>query len=261
MNCRVALCALAFALVLPLSLLSSARAKPLPAVDDLDKKVLEIVKKTGDLYKDAKSIQAEGNFDSKITGQGDDKEIKVSASYEVAKPLSLSLKTKVDGDAKKGPNVIADGKNLFIYQKGMKQYMEQDSPATLGEIGLGLLMLDSNYTGMLFANILGDDPADLLMQGVTACSYVGLDKVGETPVHRMKFTQQEFEWELWVASEGKPYVMRFISTREGNGIKIVTTETYKNWKLDAPAAKETFTFKAPEGVAKVDMFGAADKDK
>jgi hypothetical protein len=255
------LCALAFALVLPLSLLSSVRAKPLPAADDLDKKVLEIVKKTGDLYKDAKSLHTEASIVSQITGSGDEKEIKVSAVYEVAKPLSLSLKTKVNGDAKMGPDLMADGKNVVIYRKDAKQYKEQESPASLGEIGLGLLQLDATYAGMLFANILGDEPSDLLMQGVTACSYVGLDKVDGTPVHRMKFTQPEFEWELWVASEGKPYVLRFISTREGGGSKIVTTETYKKWKVDAPAGKDTFTFKAPEGTTKVDEFGQPGGDK
>ena len=223
--------ALAFALLLPLSPLS--RTAPLQAADDkLDKKVLEIVKQTGDLYKDAKSIHAEGTFDTKISGQGDDQEIKVEAIYEVARPFNLSLKTKVGGDAKKGPEVIADGKKAVLYAKTAKEYMEPEQLKTLPELGLAMLGLNSTYTGMLFGNILGENPGDLLMEGVTDCSYVGLEKVNGTPVHRMKFTQPQFEWEMWVASEGKPYVMRFISTRQGGDIKIVTTETYKNWKLD-----------------------------
>jgi hypothetical protein len=259
MNCRVTLGALAIAVLLPLSLLG--KDKPQPADDKLDKKVLEIVKQTGELYKNAKAIHAEGAIDSKMSGDGDAKGVKVSAVYEVARPLSLSLKTKIDGDATKGPDVVADGKKLFIHRKALNQYMEMDSPQTLGEVGLGLLGLNATNTGMLFGNILGDDPADLLMQGVTDCSYVGLDKVDGKPVHRMKFTQPEFEWELWVASEGKPYVLRFVSTREGQGGKIVTTETYKNWKLDSAPAQDTFTFKAPEGVKKVDEFSQPGGDK
>jgi hypothetical protein len=259
MNCRVTLGALAFAMLVPLTLLG--RDKPQPADDKLDKKVLEIVKQTGELYKKAQALHAEAAINTKITGDGDPKDVKVTAVYEVLKPLNLSLKTKIDGDAEKGPDVVVDGKKLFVHAKGVKEYVEMDTPATLGEVGLALLGLNATNTGMLFGNILGDDPADLLMQGVTDCSYVGLDKVDGTPVHRMKFTQPEFEWELWVASEGKPYVLRFISTREGQGAKLVTTETYKNWKLDSEPAKETFSFKAPEGVKKVDAFGQPGGDK
>jgi hypothetical protein len=36
--------------------------------------------------------------------------------------------------------------------------------------------------------------------------------------------------------------------------KITTTETYKNWKLDGAIAKVVFSFKAPDGVKKVDDF-------
>ena len=259
MNRRVTLGALAVAVLLPLSLLG--KDKPQPAEDNLDKKVLEIVKQTGELYKNAKALHAEAAIDSKITADGDAKEVKVSAVYEVARPLSLSLKTKIDGDATKGPDVVADGTKLFVHGKSVNQYVEMDSPGTLGEIGRELLRLNVANSGMLFGNILADEPADLLMEGVTDCSYAGLDKVDGTPVHRMKFTQPGFEWEMWVASEGKPYVLRFISTREGQGTKVVTTETYKNWKLDSPSAKETFTFKAPEGVKKVDEFSRPGADK
>ena len=115
-------------------------------------------------------------------------------------------------------------------------------------------------TGMLFANVLADDPGDVLMQGVNSCSYVGKDKVDETPVHRMKFSQEGFDWELWVAAEGKPYILRMIRIADGPDGKMTTTETYKNWKLDGEFAKDTFTFSAPKGVTKVDEFEEG-KDK
>lgn len=258
MKRHVTLSALAVAVLLPLCLLGSEKAKPRRA-DDLDKKVIEIVKKTGDLYKEAKTLHVDGTFVSKADGA--DKETKVTAVYDVAKPNHLALTTKVDGNAMMGPNVVADGKNMYVYAKGAKQYVEKEQPGSLGEVGLSLLGLRPAYAGMLFANILGDDPADLLMQGVTNCSYVGLDKVDGTPVHRMKFTQEGFDWELWVASEGKPYVLRMISTTMGPNGSVKTTETYKNWKLDEEIKKDTFTFKAPEGVTKVEQFDQPANDK
>ncbi len=229
------------------------------ADDTIDKKVVEIVKQTGDLYKSAKSFHVEGAFETKFAGPAEKPDMKVKAVYDIERPNRLALKTQIDGDPQKGPDVIADGKKLTIYGKGRKQYTEETSPESLGDTGMMLLQIGPAMTGMLFANVLGDDPADALMQGVNSCSYVGKEKVDDTPVHRMKFSQDQFNWELWVAAEGKPYVLRMIRIVDGPDGKTTTTETYKNWKLDGTIDKETFNFKAPEGVTKVDDFESASK--
>ena len=226
----------------------------LRADDQIDKKVVEIVKKTGELYKNTKSFHTEGTFVTKVENSGEKRDIKVNAIYDIERPNRLSLKTQLEGDSAKGPDIVADGKTLTVHAKGRKQYTQEDSPENLGEMGIKLLRLGPAMTGMLFANVLADDPADLLMQGVNSCSYVGKDKVDDTQVDRMKFSQDGFDWELWVAAEGKPLVLRMVRIAETGDGKVTTTETYKNWKLDAAIAKDTFTFSAPSGVKKVDEF-------
>jgi hypothetical protein len=222
--------------------------------DKLDKKVIDIVKQTGDLYKNAKSMRVDATITSKVPSGDNEQEIAVAAVYEVEKPNKLAIKTKVGGDEKKGLQVIADGKNLIVLRKTLNQYTEQESPKGLADIGMGLLRLGPVNAGMLFANILADDPADLLMQGVNECSYAGTDKIDGTPVHKMKFSQDQFDWELYVASEGKPYILRMVSMFDGPNGKSTTTETYKNWKFDGEMPKDTFTFTAPKEATKVGGF-------
>jgi hypothetical protein len=245
-------CILLFPLVLPSQ--DKDKGKPPQAADKIDKKVVEIVKQTGELYKNAKALHTEGTFVSKIDNNGERREINVAAVYEIERPNHLSLKTRLDGDPNKGPDVVADGKSLTVYRKGLKQYLQEEAPQKLSDVGLRLLKVGAATTGMLFINVLADDPADQLMDGVNSCSYVGLDKVNGTPVHRMKFSQDQFDWEMWVAAEGKPFVLRMIRMAEGPNGKITTTETYKNWKLDAAPPKATFTFSPPLGASKVDEF-------
>lgn len=222
--------------------------------DKLDKKVLDIVKKSGELYKNAKRMHAESSIVTKIEDAGEKKEIKASADYDVEKPKMLAIKSKIGGDDKKGADIFADGKNLTIFRKGMKKYTAAENPESLGDLSMTILQLGAPNVGMLFANILGDDPGGQLMDGVSACSYVGLEKLDGTPVHHLKFTQAEFDWELMVAAEGKPFILQMVSTRDGNDGKAVTTETYKNWKLDAEAPKTSFEFTAPKDATKVDSF-------
>src|SRR5262249_41677871 len=155
---------------------------------------------------------------------GEKREIKVAAVYDIERPNRLSLKTQVDGDPKKGPDVVSDGKNLTIYRKALKQYVQEEAPDNVGEIGVRLLRVGPALTGMLFGNVLVDDPADLLMEGVNSCSYVGLDKVDGTPAHHMKFSQDQFDWEMWVAAEGKPFILQMRRMGEGENGKVTTTE-------------------------------------
>jgi hypothetical protein len=226
----------------------------LHADDAIDKRVVDIVKQTGDLYKNARSLHAEGDFVSNVASGGEKRDIKVKAVYDIERPNHLSLKTEVDGDPAKGPDIIADGKNLTIFGKSRKQYTQETAPEKLEEIGLTVLQVGPTLTGMLFANILADNPSDMLMMGVNSCSYVGKDKVGDAPVHRLKFSQDGFDWEMWVAAEGKPYVLRMIRIADGPEGKVTTTETYKSWKLDGEMAKDKFTFSAPKDSQKVDEF-------
>jgi hypothetical protein len=242
------------ALIAGIALAGPGITRSLRADDQIDKKVVELVKQTGVLYKNAKTFHVEGTFVSKIESGSDKRDMTVKAVYDIERPNRLALRTEVNGDSKKGPDIIADGKTLTVHRKSRNEYKQEDSPAGLAEIGIMLLQTGPGSTGMMFANVLGDDPSDLLMQGVNSCSYVGKDKVDDTPVHRMKFSQDGFDWELWVASEGKPYILRMIRIAENPDGKVTTTETYKNWKLDGDIAKESFTFKAPEGAKKVDDF-------
>jgi hypothetical protein len=241
-------------LIAGLALVGPGITRSLQADDQIDKKVVEIVKQTGELYKNAKSFHVEGTFVSKVESGDEKRDINVKAVYDIERPNRLCLKTEFNGDPTRGPDVVADGKKLTVHGKGRKQYTEEDSPPSLAEIGIKLLQLGPATTGMMFGNVLAEDPADVLMQGVNSCSYVGKDKVDGTPVHRMKFSQDGFDWELWVAAEGKPYILRMIRSGEGPNGKITTTETYKNWKLDGTIAKETFKFSAPDGAKKVDDF-------
>ena len=243
-----------------LALSTAFTTAPLRADDKIDEKVVAIVKKTGAFYKSAKSFHAEGDIVTTIDQEGKKREIKVKAVFDIERPNHLSVKTEVDGDATKGPDIIADGKKLIVHAKSRKQYIEEDSPEGMQAIGFRLLQVGPAMTGMLFANALADDPGDILMQGVTSCSYVGKDKVDGTDVDRMKFSQEGFDWELWVASEGKPLILRMIRIADADGGKATTTETYKNWKLDGEFAKDTFTFSAPKDVNKVDDFEEG-KDK
>ena len=118
-----------------LALLSPGLTVGLKADDQIDKKVVDLVKQTGDFYKNAKSFHVEATIVSKVEGGGEKRDINVKAIYDIERPNRLSLKTELNGDSTKGPDVVADGKKLTVHGKGRKQYVEKDSPSGLAESG------------------------------------------------------------------------------------------------------------------------------
>jgi len=227
---------------------------PAARADDLDKKVVDIVKEVGALHKGAKSLHVQGTIVTTV-GEGDKKkETRVAVTIDLEKPNHFALRGTAQDDKNAGATVVSDGKNLFVNPKRLKQYTESDAPSDFSDIGIVLQRMGFPNSGLLFQNVLGDDPADLLMQGVTACSHAGKEKVGGVDAHHLKFSQPEFDWELWVAAEGKPFVMKAAVKRSTDDGEMTVVETYENWKLDAAPEKDVFKFTPPADNKKVDEF-------
>jgi hypothetical protein len=209
--------------------------------DALDPKVLDIVKQVGALHKNAKSMHVEGSVVTDVEGDGGKRQIKADVVYDLERPNRFALRTKLDGSSEAGPDIVCDGKKLIVHAKRMKQYTEGDAE-DLAAIGQLLPQFRGPNTGLLFQNVLSEDPYETLMSGVTAASYAGKEKVNGTEAHHLKFEQPGLNWELWVAAEGKPLVLKVASTLEGDNGKATSVETYKSWKVDAPLAKDAFSY-------------------
>jgi hypothetical protein len=248
---RYAIGALTLALLVPLSI---ARA------DDIDKKATDIVKKAAEIYKDAKAIHADVTIET-TAGEGDQKKVrKVEATYDLERPNLLAIRTKQGGI-----EVTSDGKKLLIDSKHSKEYAEEEAPASMTDLGQQILRLGPPNVGMLFPNVMIDDPYETLMSGVTDCKLAGTEKVDGVETHHITFKQPEFDWELYIAAEGKPYVLRMTNTRSGDDNKVTVVETYKNWKVQDSMDKSVFTVTPPKDAKKVDQIdprgGQEDKDK
>src|ERR1700722_7865500 len=81
--------------VASLAVLCAATAGPLRAEDKLDTKVVELCKKVGDLYKNAKTLHTEGTFATKVDNNGEKQEINLTAVFDVERPNHFSLKTQL----------------------------------------------------------------------------------------------------------------------------------------------------------------------
>ncbi len=226
-----------------------------PKKDALDKKVLDILKEVGAIYKNAKSFHCEAEMETNTT-EGDKKQqnkVATTIDYQKLNLFAMHARNLDKKDA--GIDVVSDGKKLFAHMQRLHQYTEADAPTDLSELGRGVLRFGVGNIGLVTPNVLNEDPYEALMEGVTECSYAGKEQVGGTAAHHLKFVQPGMDWELWVAVEGKPLVLKAVTTISSDERKAVTTDTYKSWKFDEAPEKDTFTFKPPADANKVEEFG------
>jgi hypothetical protein len=214
----------------------------------LDKKVLDIVKQVSDLHKNAKSLHVEAS----LSGTAQQGKFNTEVTFDLEQPNRLAVRSRHKDDKSAGLTLVCDGKVLLAYAAKPKHYIETEAPADLHEMGATLFRLGRPNTGMLFVNVLAADPYEQLMDGVNSCSYVSKEKVEDVEAHHLKFSQDQFDWEMWVAADGKPVVVKMRSIRPGDGNKFIVEELYRNWKLDAPPGKNLFTFSPPKDATKVD---------
>jgi outer membrane protein assembly factor BamB len=231
--------------------------KPMePHTPALDARSVEIIKRAAGLIKAAKSVHVEGELLTTVSGEKEQK-IEIMATIDAKRPNMFALRSRHKKDDNAGLELVSDGHTLTVHARRAKQYTESKAPADLDGVGKGMVRFGHAATGMLFQNVLAEDPGEMLLDGVASCEYSGREKVNGTEAHHVKLKQPDLDWELWVAAEGKPYVLKVVTNVSNESAKMVTVETYGNWKIDSEPDAAAFKFIPPAGAAKVKNLGPA----
>ena len=218
----------------------------------------ETVRRVADLYKNVQSFQVDFTQTFSMEMRGEKDQVVVGSSVVVERPCRMALR------AKGGPqsaDIVCDGQTLTVYMTARNRYTQMKAPESLTD-----LLRDPAFTpfgggGPFFLNLLADDPYETIMKGVTSSTYRGQETVGQVRADHLKFTQENLDWELWVAAEGEPVVVQVAIDMskaigqlqdQAQGAKLTWVQTYKDWQLDAAVARDAFVFTAPPGAAKVD---------
>jgi hypothetical protein len=239
------------ALLLGLAPVVRAAEEPGPNNAGLDRKVVEVVKQVAALHKGARALHVEAVLATTVTRGKQTQQIEVTSTIDLERPNRFALRARFVKDANAGLEVVCDGKSLCALGRRMKQYTESQAPADLAGVGKFVPRFGHPTTGMLFQNVLAEDPDEVLLDGVTSAAYAGTEVVGGTRAHHLRLRQPDLDWELRVAAEGKPFVLKVASTTPTEDGKVVTVETYKNWKLDGTPDRDAFTFTPPADARKV----------
>ena len=217
-----------------------------------------ILRRTTDFIKKAKSAEVEVERLQKVGAQT------VTSTFTIAfeRPNRLAIRVKGGGF---GVTAISDGTTLSVFIPPLHKYTQAKAPATLDAL-MGDPIVQSSVQGMMIGDLFAADPYASLMKGVKTTTYAGEEAIDGMKTHHLKFAQDEFDWELWVAADGEPTVRRVLmdlskalakAPGQFKNQKMEIIHNFKDWRIDAKLGKLTFTFQPPPESEKVEDFMAA----
>ena len=117
----------------------------------------------------------------------------------------------------------------------------------------------------MIPDLCSSDPYAKLTHGVSKSTYSGLETLDGAKAHHMKFNQEQFDWEMWVAAEGDPLVRRLVidqtkllakspMAEQFKGKKMEMTLDFKGWQFNKELDPKTLAFDPPAGAEKVGSF-------
>jgi thiol-disulfide isomerase/thioredoxin len=224
-----------------------------------------LLRKTGGFYKKAQSMVVEIDRSQKIGP------IPVQFTTKVVfqRPNRLAVRSSSPRSndqqaAVPGIDLVIDGKTMFVSMPVLKKYIEGDAPATIDGLASNPLAGAALQFTMII-ELCSADPYTKLMEGVKTATYAGLESVEGFKTHHLKFTQDQFDWEMWVAADGDPTVRRvaldLTKTVANSPVaaqlknqKLEMIQDFKGWQFDRGVDQKSFAFQPPEGARKVKSF-------
>jgi hypothetical protein len=184
-----------------------------------------------------------------------------SYGFAVARPdkLSLGLKKGVGG-----ATVVCDGTKLYTYVPAAKAYTAEEAP---GDVSV---LAQQPTLSMLFVGCLvAENPYDAIMEGVASVRALGSEQIDGTTCLHLKFSQKDFDRDLWVEDGAKPLVHResldmspavpqqAAGGAAGKDVKATMTVTFRNWQTEGAPPPAAFLFVPAQGAKEVKSFEEA----
>ncbi len=228
--------------------------------EGIEPKCRQMLEATARTLKEAKSFRTDVASVMKFEMPG--MKVDMSANYDLAvsRPGKFAFRKK-DADqagaaGAGGVTIINDGKKLTIWLPGENKYSVQDAPETVEDTieQAGLFMSRGGGAMMFLHSLLSEDAVESLLEGVDSARYLGEERQGDRTVHRMLFTQEQFDWELSVDAGERAWPVRLdMKIKPERDMPVPQMGlTFGGWKHDTALPDEVFAFKPPEGAEQVD---------
>lgn len=172
----------------------------------------------------------------------------VKFDLEAIRPGSIEAKTMDDSGTR---HLIAGNGKITYYDEKARVYTSTETKAKTIEALVDEIE-DKFDVKMVVAELLGADPKEILLEGVTSGKVAGEETVGGALCTRLSFFQKDLAWDIWIAkSDALPRQTTVIYTSKPGQPR--RTVTINRFRLNEVLPESDFVFRLPWGVQEVQV--------
>jgi hypothetical protein len=183
-----------------------------------------------------------------VTKEGQKLDLPFSSRAWVKRPNKLRVE-RVDEDQAR--TFFYDGQSFTIYGPEKNLYAQAAAPPRMDEaidaardrLGIEAPAADFLYTSAY----------EGLMDGVSAATYVGKERLNGSTVHHLAFRGQDVDWQVWIEDGPRPVPRRYVITSK----KVERAPDFRvdlsNWDFKGPFPDDRFAFRASTGAQKIEF--------
>jgi hypothetical protein len=171
-----------------------------------------------------------------------------SGQLKMTRPDKLRVK-RTGGYA--DVELIYDGKTVSLYGNNAKAYVQTDAPGTIDQL---VDAIQARTGGaMPGTDLLLSNSYDVLTSDVIEGHHVGQGVVDGVECEHLAFRGHDTDWQIWIQTGAQPIPRKYVITSKTLAGAPQYTLRIKDWKTDAIADADAFTFKPPEGATKASL--------
>jgi hypothetical protein len=148
-------------------------------------------------------------------------------------------------------DLVYDGKTVSLYGNNAKAYVQVDAPGSIDQLVDTIQAKTS--AGMPGADLLLSDSYKVLTSDVVEGQHIGQGVVDGVECEHLAFRGHDTDWQIWIQAGAQPIPRKYVITSKTLAGAPQYTLRIKDWKTDAIADADAFTFKPPEGATKVSL--------
>lgn len=196
-----------------------------------------------------KSISATFDSDIEVVTSGLEKiQFTSSGKLQLSRPDKLRI-SRTGGYT--DVQLVYNGKTLSIYGNNAKAYVQVDLAGTVDQL-IDLLQ-EKSGGAMPGTDLLLTHSFDELMSNVVLAEHIGQGVVDGVECEHLAFRDVDTDWQIWIEAGAQPVPRKYVITNKAVAGAPQYTLRIKDWKTDAIAGPDTFSFEPPSGVTKVGL--------
>ena len=188
----------------------------------------------------------EATFDD-IPSSGPRLQYAQSVDIAVRRPDRFRVVTQDDFDTQQ--SFWYDGKTFTLFNQQLNYYATTQAPATI-DATLNTL-LDRFDISAPLSDLLYNDPALPLLEGVEAGRYIGVHRVHGVRCHHLVFVQEDVDWQVWIDAGETPVPRKVVMTYKRVEGSPQYTALLSAWNFDPKLDDSGFTFSVPKGAEEI----------